>query len=47
MLGVAGGGLLDLFSGASRNRTEAMVEEKRATLDTGTPVEVVEAEPVD
>ena len=40
------GGLLDLLTGASKARTEAVVEEKRASLNEPEPV-VLAAEPDD
>ena len=40
--GGSGGSLMDLLTAASRARTEAVVEEKRATLN-----DVVEAQPVE
>jgi len=44
--GGGGGSLLDLFAAASKARTEAVVEERRASLDLD-PVEISTPEPVD
>ena len=42
-----GANLLEMLTGASRARTQAVVEEKRASLaEEATVVEVVEADPV-
>ena len=41
----AGPGLLEILTGASKARTEAIVEEKRAALAAET-TEIVEADPV-
>lgn len=42
-----GGGLLEMLTSASRARTEAVVEDKKAALASDSDAEVVEAEPAE